>query len=93
MNYGPGEIKNPVVLATADGKYAMGIFSLNEKSPDTTGPGYGRWYFDQARVAKWNCVFRVRNPKGILEYRYRMLVPVGTLAQVEAMLRDWQELK
>ena len=39
LNYGPGEIKNPVVLATADGKYAMGIFSLNEKSPDTTGPG------------------------------------------------------
>ncbi len=95
LDYGPGEIKNPVVLATADGKYAMGIYSLNEKPPDTSRPGYGRWYFDRARVAKWNCVFRVRNPKGIAsgEYRYRMLVPVGTLAQVEAMLRDWRELK
>ena len=95
LDYGPGEIRNPVVLATADGKYAMGIYSLNEKPPDTSGPGYGRWYFERARVAKWNCVFRVRKPNGLPggEYGYRMLVPVGTLAQVEAMLRDWRELK
>ena len=95
LDYGPGEIRNPVVLATADGKYAMGIYSLNEKPPDTSGPGYGRWYFERARVAKWNCVFRVRKPNGIPggEYGCRMLVPVGTLAQVEAMLRDWRELK
>lgn len=92
LSYGPGEIKNPVVLATADGKYAMGIFSPQQLQADTHGPSYGRWHFDDAKVVKWNCVFRVRNAAGIPggNYSYRMLVPVGTLLEVEAMLRDWQ---
>ena len=91
LSSGPGEIKNPVVLATSDGKYAMGIFSLTQLPPDKTGPSYGRWFFDWAHVAKWNCVFRVQNPQGIQsgDYSYHLLVPVGTLAQVEAMLREW----
>lgn len=95
LSYGPGEIKNPVVLATADGNFAMGIFALSQQTADTRGPTFGRWYFDRARVAKWNCVYRVQNPQGIRtgDYRYRMLVPIGTLAQVETMLRDWQDLK
>src|SRR5215469_57391 len=95
LSYGPGEIRNPVVLATADGKYAMGIFTPPQTQPDTTGPTFGRWYFNDARVAKWNCVYRVRKPQGIRDgdYTYRMLVPVGTLDQVTAMLRDWRNLK
>jgi hypothetical protein len=94
LSVGPGEIKNPVVLATPDGKFAMGIFSPPQSSPDTQGPTFGRWNFAGERVVKWNCVYRVRDPKGIRagDYSYRMLVPVGTLAQVEAMLRDWREL-
>jgi hypothetical protein len=93
--HGLGGIRNPVVLATADGKYAMGIFSPPQKQPDTSGPIFGRWYFTEARVAKWNCVYRVSNPQSIRDgdYSYRMLVPVGTLAQVEAMLRDWRDLQ
>jgi hypothetical protein len=89
---GPGEIKNPVVLATADGKFAMGIFAPPQTHPDTSGPNYGRWKFVNERVVKWNCVYRVHNPQGIRagDYSYRMFVPVGTLAQVEAMLRDWR---
>lgn len=95
LSHGPGATHNPVVLATADGRYAMGIFAPPQKQPDTTGPIYGRWYFDAARVAKWNCVYRVSNPHGIRDgdYRYRMLVPVGTSAQVTAMLRAWEHLK
>ena len=95
LSAGPGEIKNPVVLATADGKYAMGIFAPPQPQPDTVGPGYGRWNFADARVVKWNCVFRVRNADGLCsgDYDYRLLVPVGTLAQVETMLRDWRDLK
>ncbi len=87
-----GEIKNPVVLATADGKYAMGIYAPSQPQPDTRGPGYGRWYFEKAQVAKWNCVYRVQNTNGIPagDYRYRMLVPFGTVTQVETMLREWQ---
>ena len=94
LSRGPGEIKNPVVLATADGRFAMGIFSP-ENSPGAIGPSYGRWFFDGAHVAKWNCVFRVRNENGLRggDFSYRMLVSIGTVAEVEAMLRDWQELK
>lgn len=87
--------KNPVVLATADGQCAMGIFAPPQNQPDTTGPIFARWYFNDARVAKWNCVYRVHNPQGIRngDYTYRMLVPVGTLEQVTDMLRDWRNLK
>ena len=78
-----------------DGKFAMGIFSPPQTQPDTSGPTYGRWKFNVERVVKWNCVYRVQNPSGIHDgdYTYRMLVPVGSLAQVEAMLRDWRELR
>ena len=95
LSAGPGEIKNPVVLATPDGKFAMGIFAPPQPQPDTGGPSYGRWNFAGAGVVKWNCVFRVRNADGLRggDYSYRLLVPVGTLAQVEAMLRDWRDLK
>ena len=91
LSDGPGEIKNPVVLATPDGKHAMGIFAPPQPQPDTSGPSYGRWRFTEQRVVKWNCVFRVRAATGLRtgDYSYRMLVPVGTLAQVEGMIRDW----
>jgi len=91
LSPGPGEIMNPVVLATPDGKFAMGIYSPPPKSADTVGPSYGRWSFTNEQVVKWNCVFRVGNAKGLPsgDYQYRLLVPVGTLAQVETMLRDW----
>lgn len=95
LSDGPGEIKNPVVLATPDGNFAMGIFAPPQNQPDTRGPAFGRWKFGRAHVVKWNCVYRVGNPQGIRDgdYRYRMLVPIGTLAQVEAMLRDWRGLR
>jgi hypothetical protein len=88
---GPGEIKHPVVLATPDGSHAMGIFAPPQPQPDTAGPSYGRWRFVEHRVVKWNCVFRVRRAAGLRtgDYSYRMLVPVGTCADVERMLRDW----
>lgn len=91
LSDGPGEIQNPVVLATPDGKHAMGIYAPPQSQPNTTGPSYGRWRFNAERVVKWNCVFRVRNAAGIApgNCSYRMLVPVGTLAQVEAMIREW----
>lgn len=92
LSHGPGRFAGPVVLATADGQYAMGVFGLPQKQRDTTGPLYGRWYIQEAQVVKWTCVYRVANPRGIHtgNYSYRMLVPVGTLAQVGAMLRDWE---
>lgn len=95
LSHGPGMFSGPVVLATADGQYAMGVLGAPQKQPGTKGPIYGRWYIPEAQVVKWTCVYRVSNPRGLHtgDYSYRMLVPVGTLAQVEAMLRDWRDLK
>lgn len=91
LSDGPGEIANPVVLATADGRHAMGIFAPPQQQEQTTGPTYGRWRFAAEKVVKWNCVFRVQNADGIHQgdYSYQMLVPVGSLEEVEAMLRTW----
>jgi hypothetical protein len=91
LSDGPGEINAPVVFATADGRHAMGVFAPPPARAGTTGPTYGRWRFKAERVVKWNCVFRVQDTKGICpgDYSYRMLVPVGTLEEVEAMLREW----
>lgn len=91
LSDGPGEINNPVVLATADGRHAMGIFAPAQPQPNTTGPSYGRWRFKEHKVVKWNCVFRVRDAKGIRagDFSYRMRVAVGTRAEVELMLKEW----
>lgn len=95
LSHGPSPVHDSIVLATADGRYAMGIFAPPQKQRDTVGPIYGRWYFAQARVAKWTCVFRVANSRGIRtgNYSYWMLIPIGTLSQVTDMLRDWHHLK
>ena len=86
---GPGEQRDPVALSTDDGKYAMGIIAPDPAPAGSAVPSYGRFRFAAEKVVKWNCVFRVRPTDGALppgEYRYRMLVPVGTLADVEAAL-------
>ncbi|MCX6955382.1 MAG: hypothetical protein NTV51_24800 [Verrucomicrobia bacterium] len=84
LSDGPGEQLRPVVLATADGKYAMGIFS-----PEP-GARYGRFRFVRERVVKWNCVFRppvVKTGFPAGEYAYRQFVVVGDLARVREGLR------
>lgn len=91
LSDGPGEIPNPVVLATTDGKHAMGIFAPVQPQPNTTGPTYGRWRFRAEQVVKWNCVFRVRDNRSLRggDFSFRMCIPIGTRAEVEQMLKDW----
>ena len=86
---GPGEQRDPIAFSNADGTHAMGIISPDPAPAGSAGPNYGRFRFAAEKVVKWNCVFRVRPADGVVsagEYRYRMLVPVGTLADVEAAL-------
>ena len=86
---GPGEQRDPVAFSTADGAHAMGIIAPDPAPAGSAGPGYGRFVFAHAKIVKWNCVFRVRPADGVVppgDYRYRMLVPIGTLADVEAAL-------
>ena len=86
---GPGEIARPVVLATADGSHAMGIFSPPQNAPHVSGPTFGRFRFAAEKVVKWNCVFRVRDASGIAtgDHAFRMFVIVGDIATVADSLR------
>ncbi len=86
VDKGPGEIPSPVILATQDGRYAMGIYAPPVAgAPKTT---YGRFEFLRAKVTKWNCVYRVTKREGLAagDYSNRMLVLVGTLEDVRATL-------
>jgi hypothetical protein len=74
----------------------MGIYAPPQPRPHSEGPIYGYYQFfepktvpdAQWRTMKWNCVFRMDNPKGITpgEYSYRMFVIVGDLATVRDAL-------
>jgi hypothetical protein len=88
LSDGPGEGPNPVVLSVTDGAHAMGIYAPPQPAAKTTGPTYGRFRFPAAKVVKWNCVFRVRDPSGIApgEYPFRMFVIVGEIKMVQDSL-------
>jgi hypothetical protein len=75
-----GEQRDPVVLSTPSGSHAMGIFTP-ERSPAGQPPvGYGRFKFENEKVVKWNCVFRVRQAEPIKpgDYGYQLYVVIGT---------------
>ena len=88
-----GEQALPMVLATADGKFAMGVFSPEPTNKQLGRPSYGRFDFRQEHVMKWNCVYRVRNKNGVEpgEYAFSHFVAVGDLAMVQQSLRKLHE--
>jgi hypothetical protein len=95
---GPGEQSLPVILATKDNQYAMGVFSPDQPSNGFEHVGYGRFRFEHEQVTKWNCVFRVSDRERIAAktYRFRMFVAIGTLEQVRSDLsslasRNWSD--
>lgn len=90
LDRGPGEQKLPIVLATADGKFAMGCFTPDRFGPGWSGPGYGRFEFKWAHVTKWNCVFRLRNKEGVPpgDFSFRTFVVMGNLPLVREGLRE-----
>jgi hypothetical protein len=94
LDDGPGEQNFPVVFCNQTKTHAMGVFSPDQPSKGFANAGYGRFRFQAEKVVKWNCVFRVRNDKGIeaQEYKYRTFVAVGTLEDVrQAMVALAQE--
>lgn len=88
LSDGPGEQEHPVVFATPSGSHAMGVICPDPTPPGIEGPGYGRFRFEAEKVVKWNCVFRRRSLEGVAagDYRFRMLVAVGTLEDVRQAL-------
>jgi hypothetical protein len=83
---GPGEQSRPVILATEDGRHAMGVWSPQQPSAGFDAAGYGRFRLPAAKVVKWNCVFRLSAPAGVPagEYAFRSFVMVGALETVRA---------
>ncbi|WP_019867385.1 hypothetical protein [Methylovulum miyakonense] len=79
-----GEQSLPVILATQDRNYAMGVYS--NQLPQN-GVGYGRFSFPD--VNKWNCVFREKNvlPK---IYQYTCLIILGNVDEVERTMQRLQ---
>lgn len=77
-----GEQALPVILATADGRHAIGVYS--HQLPERNGLGYGRFSFPD--VNKWNCVFRRDNVKAGA-YEFQCLIVVGTVIEVEDTIR------
>lgn len=82
---GPGEVRFPVIIATPDGAYALGVYA-QEPPPGQPRVRYGRWRFDRPgpdnATTKWNCVFRVRGAAAG-DYRYTCYSIVGTLEDVK----------
>jgi hypothetical protein len=91
---GPGEQGLPLVFSTADGKYAMGVFSRESEAPRVgRGPTYGRWNLKAYRVVKWNCVFRLQNPDGLSgDFGCHVFVAVGSLEDVRTTLAGLQTM-
>jgi hypothetical protein len=90
LDDGPGEQAFPVILATANGTHAMGVFSPDQPSSGYEKAGYGRFRFKAEKVVKWNCVFRRQSAKADLagDYRFRVFVALGTLDDVRATLTE-----
>ena len=85
---GPGEQPQPVVLATADGKHAMGCWSPARSRTTGRPPSYGRFAFPDHHVVKWNCVVREADKAGLAAGAHPYLVysAVGTREQVRKTL-------
>lgn len=85
-----GEIASPVVLSTASGSHAMGVFSPSRGPVGQLGPGYGRFQFSREQVVKWNCVFRLRQGAPIApgDHTFQVYVVVGTREDCRRTLTD-----
>ena len=85
---GPGEQSHPVILATADGRHAMGAWSPAVSRTTGRPATYGRFAFPAQKVVKWNCVVREEDQDGLAAGSHRFLVysAVGTREQVRETL-------
>jgi hypothetical protein len=77
-----GEQQYPVILATADGKYAVGVFSPS--LPQPPGRGYGTFTFPDTN--KLNCVYRENSIAAGQKFSYLCEFVVGTLDEVKATI-------
>jgi hypothetical protein len=77
-----GEQGSPVILATPDNKYAVGIFA--PAFPDSVHLGYGTFTFPDTN--KINCVFRDKNLTAGQKLSFLCDFAVGNLNEVKAAI-------
>jgi hypothetical protein len=77
-----GEQDQPVILATADGNYAIGFYS--PLLPQLPARGYGSFTFPNTN--KINCVFREKPIAAGQKFNYVCDIVVGSLAEVKASI-------
>ena len=74
-----GEQRDPVVLSTPSGSHAMGVFTPERPRAGQPAVGFGRFKFEDEKVVKWNCVFRIRQDKPIPPHHsFQLYVVIGT---------------
>ena len=74
-----GEQRDPVVLSTPSGSHAMGVFTPERPRAGQPVVGFGRFKFEDEKVVKWNCVFRIRQDKPIPPHHsFQLYVVIGT---------------
>ena len=90
---GPGEQAHPVILATTDGRHAMGCWTPAVSRTTGKPAAYGRFAFPAQKVVKWNCVVREESPTGLAAGQHPFVVysAVGTKKQVREMLVKLRE--
>jgi len=80
----PGELPNPLVFSTTDGKYAMGSFV--KSAPPGTAISYAKFYFMFSQppnsTTKWSNVLRTHNVPAGYSYDVTSYVCVGTVQTV-----------
>jgi hypothetical protein len=74
-----GEQEYPTILATSDGRYAVGVFSPS--LPQKPGKGYGTFNFPDTN--KINCVYREAPIAAGQKFSYLCDFVVGTLDEVK----------
>lgn len=90
LSDGPGEQPLPVIIATPDGKYALGVYSPDLPQRRLPRMGYGRFRRDKLEgpdnaIVKWNCVFRETEVKAD-DHRFVCYSIVGTLEDVKSSI-------
>ena len=92
---GQGEQSLPVVVSTADGGHAMGVWSPAVARTTGAAATYGRFAFPHAGVTKWNVVVRESRPAGLETgaWRHVAWVAVGNREQVRATLAELRRRK
>lgn len=83
-SYTGGITNQPVIIATPDGRNALGVFGQKAGPLGSTKAFYA--YYEFPDVSKWSCVFQATNLKAGSKYSFDCPIAVGTVDEVVAAI-------